>query len=386
MVLESNKIKISFLSVFYPYRGGIAQFSDALLSVLTKKNKVQAINFKRQYPNFLFPGKTQFVENPDSEICQESLPLIDSINPFTFFKTKNIINQFSPDVLIVSYWMTFFAFCKGFITKKSKAKVKIALLHNLIPHEKKFYDSLVNRYFVKQFDGFIVMSEIVKNDLLSIKSDARIMKLEHPNYQLFGEKISKNEALTILQKDNIVLDSYKKTILFFGLIRDYKGLDLLIDAFAMLDDSYQLLIVGECYRSFEKYQMQIDKTKNGSNIIVVNKFILDDEVGVYFSVADVCVLPYKSATQSGIIAVANQFLVPVIATNVGGLSESVQDNKTGIIIQELDAKKIKEGICHFFDENLNELFQQNIAEKNKQQSWDYFAEKTLEFAKNLQKT
>jgi glycosyltransferase involved in cell wall biosynthesis len=203
---------------------------------------------------------------------------------------------------------------------------------------------------------------------------------------LFGEKISKNESLTILQKDNIVLDPSKKTILFFGLIRDYKGLDLLIDAVAMLDDSYQLLIVGECYGSFEKYQMQIDKAKNGSNIIVVNKFIPDDEVGIYFSVADVCVLPYKSATQSGIIAVANQFLVPVIATNVGGLSESVQHMKTGIIINELEPEKIKHGITHFFDENLHELFQQNIAEKNKQQCWDYFAEKTLEFAKKLQKT
>jgi glycosyltransferase involved in cell wall biosynthesis len=228
------------------------------------------------------------------------------------------------------------------------------------------------------------MSEIVKKDLLSLKPDAKILKLEHPNYQLFGEKISKIEALQKLQKENIALDSSKRTILFFGLIRDYKGLDLLIDAFAMLDDSYQLLIVGECYGPFEKYQTQINNAKNRSTIFVVNKFIPDDEVGTYFSVADVCVLPYKSATQSGIIAVANQFLVPVIATNVGGLSESIQDKKTGIIIQELDAKKIKEGICHFFEENLKEQFQQNIAERNKQQSWDFFAEKTLEFAKNLQ--
>jgi glycosyltransferase involved in cell wall biosynthesis len=228
--------------------------------------------------------------------------------------------------------MTFFGFCKGFIAKKSNSKVKIALIHNLIPHEKKFYDHFVNRYFLKQFDGFVVMSDVVKEDLLSYNNKAKFIKLEHPNYEHFGEKIIKNEAVQTLSNKGIKIDASKKTLLFFGLIREYKGLDILLEALSFLDDSFQLIIAGECYGSFEKYQTQIDILNLKDKIIILNNFIPDEDVSLYFSVSDLCILPYKSATQSGITAVANHFEVPIIASNVGGLAESVIDLETGLIV------------------------------------------------------
>lgn len=374
--------KISLLSVFYPFRGGIAQFSNALLKELKKNNNVLAVNFKRQYPNFLFPGKSQFVDEIQNFQKDETERIIDSINPISFLKAKNKINSFYSDILIVNYWMTFFGICKGFIAKKSKSKIKIALIHNLIPHEKKFYDNFVNRYFIKQFDAFIVMSETVKNDVLFYNSKAKILKLEHPNYNHFGEKLNQDIAISKLNEKGIPISKEKKKILFFGLIREYKGLDVLINAFSFLDESYQLIIAGECYGSFDSYQKIIDENKLNSKIILVNKFIIDDEVNLYFSAVDICALPYKSATQSGIVAVANHFIVPIISTNVGGLAESIQHNHTGIILNDFNCENFASKIEEFFTLKLIEKMKTNIEQKNKEQSWEFFASKVLDFAKN----
>jgi glycosyltransferase involved in cell wall biosynthesis len=376
-------MKITILSVFYPFRGGIAQFSNAIFKEFSKKNQVFALNFKRQYPNFLFPGKTQFVDSKDDLGDIESLQLIDSINPLTFIAAKNKINDFQTEVLLVNYWMTFFGICKGFITKRSKAKIKIALIHNLIPHEKKNYDKFVNRYFIKQFDAFVVMSDVVKNDLLSYDGNARFIKLEHPNYEHFDKKLSKDEAINALSKKGIHIDTHKKNLLFFGLIRDYKGLDVLLDALSLLDDSFQLIIAGECYGSFEKYEHQIKRLGIENKVIVQNNFISDEDVNLYFSLCDLCVLPYKSATQSGIIAVANYFEIPVIASCVGGLAESVKDNETGLIVNQLNGKAFAEKINLYYDKEFENSFKKNISAKNKEQSWEYFCEKIIEFSKSI---
>jgi glycosyltransferase involved in cell wall biosynthesis len=376
-------MKITILSVFYPFRGGIAQFSNAIFKEFSQKNKVLAINFKRQYPDFLFPGKTQFVDVKDFIEEIETEKIIDSINPLTYISAKNKINEFHTELLIVNYWMTFFGFCKGFVAKKSESKIKIALIHNLIPHEKKFYDNFVNRYFLKQFDGFVVMSDVVKEDLLSYNNKSKFIKLEHPNYEHFGEKISKESAIQILVNKGIQIDVSKKTLLFFGLIREYKGLDILLSALSILDDSFQLIIAGECYGSFEKYQKQIETFNLNDKIFLQNNFIPDEDVSLYFSVSDLCILPYKSATQSGITAVANHFEVPIIASNVGGLAESVIDLETGLIVNNPIGEEFAKKINTYFEENLEKYFKENISKKNKEQSWEFFCEKIIEFSKTL---
>lgn len=368
-------MKIVFLSVFYPFRGGIAQFSSALLKALKeRKIKVKALNFKRQYPKILFPGKTQVVEKTDDVEAYHTEQIIDSINPITYLQAYKFVNKQKAEVLLVNYWMTFFAYCQGFIAKKAKVEKKIAILHNLIPHEKRFYDNFVNRYFLKQFDAFVVMSEQVKTDLLSMKADAKFIQLEHPNYVHFGEKSDKLIARNAL---NIPQD--KKVVLFFGLIRKYKGLDVLLEAFAALNDDYLLLVAGECYDDFSIYQDLIDKHELKEKVQIHNEYISDKMVATFFSSSDLCVLPYKSATQSGIVAVANHFEVPLIATNVGNFPQSIKHEKEGLIVEKSSAKQLASSIQRFFDENRAQNFILNIQQKNQKLSWDFFAQELEDF-------
>lgn len=372
-------MKIALLSTFYPFRGGIAQFSGALLKAFESNTVVKAFNFKRQYPQILFPGETQFVKEEDNaeEIISERL--LDSINPISFSNTAKAINNFQPTLFISNYWMTFFGPSMGNVAKRIDPKIKkIAIVHNVTPHEKRFFDNAANRYFLKNHDAFVVMSDIVESDLLTIVPEAKVLKLQHPNYSHFGEKIGQKDA-----KNNLRIDHDKKTILFFGIIRDYKGLDVLLDSFGQLNDEYQLLIAGECYGAFDKYQGKIDLNKNKSRIILHLKYISDQEVVNYFSAADVCILPYKSATQSGITAISHHFTLPIIATDVGGLKETIKNDENGLIVESSDSEKIKIAIEKYFKEHLKSQFQQNLTIENEENSWTNFANKILDFASEI---
>ncbi len=372
-------MKISIFSAFYPFRGGIAQFSAPLLRSLEKKNSVKPFTFKRQYPTFLFPGETQFVSNDDTADKIAAVRILDSINPFSYFSAARKINKEKSDLFITNYWMSFFGPAFGIISRRINKNTKqISILHNVIPHEKRFFDTLFNRFFLEKTDGFVVMSDTVLNDLLSLKPSAKYLRIDHPVYTHFGDKIDQNEALIKLK-----LPSDKKTLLFFGLIRDYKGLDLLIEAMNLLDDSYQLLIAGEVYGSFEKYEQLIKSSKATNRIHLYNQYISDSDVSLYFSASDVCILPYKNATQSGITAVSNHFSLPIIATDVGGLKETVSHLKTGIIVNEPKTDLISEAIQYYFAHNLKESFAENIEIENKEKSWDNFTEKLIEFYNSL---
>jgi glycosyltransferase involved in cell wall biosynthesis len=276
--------------------------------------------------------------------------------------------------------MTFFGFCTGFIAKKSKVKTKIALIHNFIPHEAKFYDKWMNKYFIKQFDAALVMSQKVEDDVKRISPKMKTLLLEHPNYTHFGEKIKKNEALNFLN-----ISEEKKVLLFFGLIRDYKGLDTLINTLALLPVEYFLIIAGECYGDFTKYQNIISQNKLENQILVHNKFIHDDEVKFYFSAADVLILPYKEATQSGVIAISNYFCLPAIASNVGGLPEMIKQNEEGLITDENSARGFAETIKNYFSNELKSEFNLNLEKKKDHNSWTSFANQIEEFAKGLEK-
>lgn len=362
-------MKIAILSPFYPYRGGIASFSNRLYQELdeTENIEVAPFSFSLLYPSFLFPGKTQYVEEEKSVLAISPKRILNSINPFSWISTSKAINKYDPDVLIVAYWMPFLAPALGMVCSLVNKKTKIiALIHNAIPHEKRFFDKAFAKYFFNKCDSFIVLSEPVKDDLQMLVPNADILVTPHPIYDQYKERIDKSEACRLLN-----IDSEKKNLLFFGLIRDYKGLDLLIEAMSFLDNSFQLIIAGECYGNFLKYQELIDKSPLKENIRVFEQYIPDDMVTTLFSAADVLVLPYRDATQSGVVGIAYQMELPIIGTNVGALGQTVLSSSTGIVV-EVSPESISEGIKTYFG-NDQQIYLDNVKTEKKRLSWSSFA-------------
>lgn len=376
-------MKIAILSCFYPYRGGISQFNACLFGELGKTCEVKAFNFRRQYPSFLFPGKTQYVTADDEATPVESTFLLDTANPFSYVTTLKAIREWNPDLLIVRYWMSYFAPSLGYVTRHLRGKCKvISILDNVIPHEPRFFDTPLTKYFLKGSDGCVTLCEAVAGDLLKIKPDARYTVIPHPLYSHFGAKKQREEA-----ERQLGLQGGKKNILFFGLIREYKGLDILIDAFGGLDDSYQLVIAGEPYGSFEKYAEAIAASPLKDNIHTYLRYIKDSEVADFFSAADVTVLPYRSATQSGISSVSYHFEVPMIVTETGGLKETIGDRGTGIVARECTPEAVRTEIEKFFaDPAVAAECIGHIRKEKERLSWGNFCRKLLDFASDLDKT
>ena len=378
-------MKIAILSCFYPYRGGISQFNSCLLKELEKNHTVKAFNFKRQYPDILFPGKTQYVTKDDDAVPVESVALLDTANPFSYATTAKAIREWDPDILVMRYWMSWFAPSLGYIARHMKPGCKVvSILDNVGPHEPHFFDKPFTKWFLKPQDGYVVLCNAVRDDLLELVPQARYICTPHPLYSHFGEKLERIQAL----KSIGVEDPHKETknILFFGLIREYKGLDLLIEAFGLLDKSYRLIIAGEPYGSFEKYRKLIDACPNRENIVLNTNYIADNQVNRYFSGADVCVLPYRSATQSGISSISYHFEVPMITTNVGGLKETIGDRGTGVIIDNGEPATIAAAIQEYFlpeNAGMREKMIQNIKLEKERLSWSTFATKLEDFYRTL---
>ncbi len=376
-------MKIAILSCFYPYRGGISQFNACVLQELEKSHTVKAFNFRRQYPDILFPGKTQYVTKDDNAVPVESQALLDTANPFSYIATARAIREWNPDLLIMRYWMSWFAPSLGYIARHMKKGCKIiSILDNVIPHEPHFFDRPFTKYFLKPQDGFVVLCNAVRQDLLNIMPDARHICTPHPLYSHFGEKMQREEA----EKAVGIKNGNTKNILFFGLIREYKGLDLLIEAFGKLDKSYRLIVAGEPYGSFEKYQKLIDASPNKENIILNTNYIEDSQVSKYFSSADVCVLPYRSATQSGISSISYHFEVPMITTDVGGLRETIGERGTGVIMENEEPATIARAIEDYFaPENAGMRGEMilNIRKEKERLSWGTFCSKLEDFYKTL---
>ncbi|NBW72289.1 MAG: glycosyltransferase [Flavobacteriia bacterium] len=377
--MKKSTHKVVFFSALPPYRGGISDFSELVVSAMEQQYDLKAFTFKKQYPNFLFPGKTQLSLNKLSK----SYPrIVSGFNPLSYFSAVRQLKKSSPTIFITNYWMTFFAPMNVFFSKSFKKDcLKIAIIHNLIPHEKRFFDTFFNRIFVKSYDGFIVLSESVKKDLLAIDPSAKHCLLKHPSYNQFGEKIARKEAAAALG-----LDPTKKILLFFGLIRNYKGLDLLLQAFSNLNKEFILLIAGEVYGDEINYTNLISKSKN-NNIHFVNQFIEEQDVKLYFSVADLCVLPYKSATQSGIQALANSFCLPVLISNVGGLAEDIVDEKNGFILNDINPLAIQNKIEEIFNENKLTQVEENLKLENLllNDTWTKFSDSLIQFCDTLKK-
>ena len=372
-------MRIAYLSTFYPYRGGIAQFNASLYRAFEKEHQVKAFTFTRQYPEILFPGKTQMVENDETADKIPAERVLDSVNPLSYWQTGRKIRDFQPDLLIMKYWMSFLApslgMAAGLVTNKTKV---ITVLDNVIPHEKKFFDNAFTRYFLNKNNGFVAMSDAVMNDLLLLKPNAKYIRMDHPLYDHFGEPEERSEACKKLN-----LDPSRKNLLFFGFIRDYKGLDLLIEAFNKLDSSYNLIIAGESYGSFDKYTQMINNSPLKENIHVFTDYIPDSKVPVFFGAADVCILPYKSATQSGITSIAYHFGVPIIATDVGGLKETITHESTGLIVSEPKSDLIADAIKSYFNKQLQTSMKHDIIQLKERLSWSKFAEGIVNFGLEL---
>ncbi|HIT48347.1 MAG TPA: glycosyltransferase [Candidatus Coprenecus stercoripullorum] len=372
-------MKIAILSCFHPYRGGIAQFNTSLYLELAKTHEVAAFNFRRQYPEFLFPGKTQYVEDGKEEPFR-SERILDTANPLSYPAAAGRIRQWKPDLLVMRYWMPYFAPSLGYVARHAGKGCKvIAILDNVVPHERRFFDVPFTRYFLNGCDGFMTLCDSVRDDLLKFRPDAAYTVTPHPLYSNFGEPLPKDRAAGILG-----IDPARKTILFFGLIREYKGLDILIDAFSGLDDSYQLVIAGECYGPFEKYRRKIDASPLRGNILVFDRYIPDNEVATFFSASDVCVLPYRSATQSGINSIACNFGLPVITTGVGGLKETIGARGTGITVDDISPEAIREAVVRFFTEpGIREEITDNIKKERQRLSWSSFCNGLTELYNKL---
>jgi len=364
-------VKIVIVGTFPPYRGGISNFYQTLYEKLSHSHDVTAINFSLQYPNVLFPGKSQFDNNQKSDSNIERI--INSINPISWNKAAKKIIELEPDIIIFKYWMPFFAPSFGSIIRFIKKKINIKSLvicDNIIPHESRFFDNKLTKYFFKYIDYFIVMSKSVENDLLSLFPDAKYIYTPHPLYDIFGKGINK-----VVSRRQLKINE-SKLILFFGLIRPYKGLDLLIQSANFLKKKltdFKILAIGDCYENPEPYSNMIDEHKINDIFDLRFEFVPHNKVSLYFSAADIIVLPYKSATQSGIVPVAYHFNKPVVVTNVGGLGEIVQEGKTGYVVKP-DSVEIANSIIKYYSNSDKVNFKENIKIYKKNFSWDKFVE------------
>lgn len=363
-------------SAFYPFRGGIAQFNERLLVALTKKAEVHPFTFRKQYPDRLFPGKSQFDYTRRQPILIAKR-VVSAFNVFSYFGAIREFKQSKPTVFITNQWMTFFigfqvVFAWGLKHLKGR---RVGIIHNLIPHEKRFFDVWLNRLFLNSYDKFVVLSESVKEEVLALKPNARVKLIEHPWYDHFGEVRDLMQS-----KSALGLDASKKTLLFFGLIRDYKGLDILIEAMNELE-GYQLIIVGEVYGKDDMYTKLIAKNKQAQNIYFFNEYVSDDRVADFFSAADFVVLPYRSASQSGVTAVAFNFRKPVVATRVGALEALIGESHCGELAEPNSVESLVEAIQKASRANYD-AYLRAIDQISSRYSWDYFAQELIDFAKN----
>jgi D-inositol-3-phosphate glycosyltransferase len=370
--MSSSNQKVIIVGPAFPLRGGIANFNEAFCRALNAAGiDAKIISFSLQYPGFLFPGKTQYDtgKGPQDIVIETK---INSVNPFNWLKVARQIKQEKPDYVVFRYWLPFMGPCLGTIAKcikRGTAITVIAITDNLIPHEKRPGDKLFTNYFVKQCDGFVAMSQAVLNDLKEFSTTDKKIVLPHPIYDIFGEKMDKTRALNHLK-----LNVSDKHILFFGFIRKYKGLDLLLEAMAdsrIKQLGVKLIVAGEYYEDATYYNQIIAKNKLENSVILKTEYIQPEEVRYYFCAADMIAQPYRTATQSGVTQIAYHFEKPMLVTNVGGLPEIVPHNKVGYVT-EINSIAIADAILDFYTNNKENIFIQNTISEKQRFLWSTF--------------
>ena len=366
---------IVILGTAYPFRGGLATFNERLARQLQAEgHQVEVITFTLQYPSFLFPGKTQYsTEDAPTDLLISQQ--VNSCNPLNWIKVGHRIRKMQPDLLITCYWMAFFAPCYSIIERLAKRNGKtrtIALVHNMIPHEPSILDKLFAPFYVRSTDGFVALSESVVQDINRLdRNNKPKTSYPHPIYDHYGEQMSKEEACQALN-----LNPENQYMLFFGLVRAYKGLDLLLDAFGKVKDqlpNLQLIVAGEFYEDEDKYRAQISNNQLTNKVIIKNEFIADADLRKYFGAANLIVQPYKTATQSGVTQVAFHFEKPMLVTNVGGLGEIVHDHKMGYAV-EPNADAIAAALTDYYTHSRQAVYTEYLIKQKDNYSWSKLAE------------
>ena len=364
-------MKVIILGTAWPYRGGLAAFNERLArEYQSQGHEVEIVTFTLQYPSFLFPGKTQYSSEPAPGGLKITRRL-NAINPFNWLRVGNYIKKQRPDILITKFWLPFMAPALGTVNRvaRHKGTRRISILDNLNPHEKRPADKLFAKYFVGAVDGMVAMSHSVLADVDIFDSKQRKSRTfcPHPLYDHYGKILPTDEARRL-----IGLPTNGRYILFFGFIRDYKGLDLLLEA--MSDVHLQtlgakLIVAGEFYGDSKPYMDQIERLHLSNSVILKTDFIPDSEVNRYFCAADIVAQPYKTATQSGVTQIAFHFEKPMLVTNVGGLPEIVPDGKVGFVV-EPDAHQIADALVRFYQEDYEERLTTGVREEKRKYLWE----------------
>lgn len=389
--------KVIIIGPAHPLRGGLASFNERLArEFIANDFDTEIYTFSLQYPNFLFPGTTQL----SGETAPADIKIkvcINSINPLNWIAVGNELRRSKPDIIVVRFWLPFMGPCLGTIlriARRNKHTKVICIADNVIPHEKRLFDKPFTKYLFKSIDGFITMSEKVMSDLRIYEPFKPAKYILHPLYDNFGEPVSKLEA-----RKKLGLPEQARIALFFGFIRKYKGLDILLDAMKILGDNpansnpnvykhtievrrntnrIKLMIAGEFYDDEKPYFEQIERLGIKDDVIMRNGFIADSEVRYYLCAADIIVQPYRNATQSGVTPLAYYFQKPMVVTNVGGLPALVPDMKSGMVAEpnaEDLAKKI--ALCFEIGED---FFAPHLRELRKQYSWNNMLEAIVSLA------
>ena len=370
-------MKIVLLGTAYPYRGGIASFIHRLgEEYVNEGHQVEIITFTCQYPNFLFPGTSQYNEGPNPTMIPITRK-VSSVNPLNWLAVGRMLAKKKPDLIICKFWMPFFGPSFGTIFRlvKRNQHTKIAcVVDNIIPHEKRFMDRPFAQYFANTVDYFIVMSESVQSDMKLFTKNQPVSLVRHPIYDNYGDLVDKADAIKKLH-----LDPEYTYILFFGFIRAYKGLDLLIEAMGdvyFYQNKIKLLVAGEYYDDEEVYKNNISKLTHPEVVIEHTHFIADDEVRYYFGAADLVVQPYKTATQSGISQLAIYFEKPMVVTDVGGLKEIIGDEKGGYVVNP-NPRSIQAGIKRYMEDTDQSAMISYIRDLKKTYSWSSFYQELI---------
>lgn len=362
--------KIVVLSPAHPLRGGIASSSERLAQELQKfGHQVLIYSFSLQYPNFLFPGKTQFSSDP----APEDLVIyskVNSVNPLNWIKIGLELKSLKPDLILTRFWLPFMGPSLGTILKIARSNrhtQTICIADNIIPHEKRPGDFPLTKYFVKAIDSFIVMSRSVGDDIRQFSSSKKVKYIPHPIYDNYGELVSRETAI-----NHLGLNQESRYLLFFGFIRDYKGLDLALKAMAaktIKNQNIKLIVAGEYYGNQAFYESIINTEAIDNQLVMKTEFIPSKDVKYYFGAADMVVQPYKSATQSGISQLAYHFEKPMLVTRVGGLPEIVEDGKVGYVV-DVNETAIADAILDFYENDKRTSFEAGVKENKKLFSWE----------------
>lgn len=375
----SDTMKITILGPAHPYRGGLASIMEIMARTFQRRgDEVDIKTFTLQYPSLLFPGESQTVATPppaDLRICR----CVNTMNPLNWVRVGRRIRRERPDFVLMKYWTPFMAPCFGTIARIARGNGHTKVLcqiDNVEPHERHLTDKPFNRYYLHSVDGFVYMSEQVHCELRAY-SDAPALFSPHPLFENFGERVERSEACVRLG-----LDPANRYVLFFGLIRDYKGLDLLLDAWAQLrragrTEGRRLIVAGEFYTAREPYLNRIADNGLQDEVLLHDRFIPDDDVKYYFSAADFVVQPYKTATQSGVTQIAYQFCVPMVVTAVGGLPEIVPDGRVGYVCPPT-AEGVAAAMDRMYEGDALKRFRENCVEERRRFSWEEMCSRVTE--------